>query len=361
MSTESFDLTGADLADGGGLPAPMISVVIPLYNGRDFIAEAIESVVAQTLSPLEVIVVDDGSSDGSGEIAGAVDAPFPIKVLRQANRGQSAARNEGVRHASGEYVAFLDQDDLWRPVHLELLAAPMAGAPDVGWVYGDFDEVDGEGRLVSRGFIDQSGAQHPKQSLAQCLVSDLMILPSASLMRKSALLAIGGFDEDLCGYEDDELFLRMFRADWRNVFVPTSVTRFRVHGSSSSAGRRFLQSRMRYLDKLQAIVPDDERLNRWWIRDLVAGRLFQSTLDDYVRALATDDWAYADEAYLALDRLAALMHPSWRRRVELALLAKPQRGRSVLRAISLVPPSISVPVNPSLRRPRAAFGEPNDR
>lgn len=331
---------------------PSISAIVPLYNGRPFVTAAIRSIVNQTVPPLELIVIDDGSTDGSDEDIAVIDAPFPVKVIRQENRGQSAARNEGVRNASGEFIAFLDQDDEWRAAHLEVLGRHITRSPDIGWAYGDFDEVDALGRTVTRGFINQSGAAHPKHTLAHCLSGDLMILPSASLMRTEAYAQLDGFDERLCGYEDDDLFLRMFRADWAHAYVPKSITRFRVHAISASAGRRFLRSRMIYLDKLLTSIADDERLNRHWVRDLVVPRFFQTTVEDYVRAIADRDWEYAVEASRAADRLAAMLAPSWRRRAELKLLAKPQLCRRALRALDFVPPSVRLPINPALRLQR---------
>ncbi|HEY1360223.1 MAG TPA: glycosyltransferase family A protein [Thermoleophilaceae bacterium] len=107
---------------------PLISVVIPAYNGETFLEQAIESVLAQTWQRTELVVVDDGSTDRSAEIAGS----YPVRLVRQENSGVAAARNRGVDEAEGELVSFLDQDDLLRPEKLErqlesLLAEPEAG------------------------------------------------------------------------------------------------------------------------------------------------------------------------------------------------------------------------------------------
>ena len=105
---------------------PTVTAILPVFNGRTFLREAVQSVMNQTLPPVELIVIDDGSTDGSREVVEAItDAPFPIRVLQQANRGQSAARNLAASQAQGEYLAFLDQDDRWYPRHLELLVAPL--------------------------------------------------------------------------------------------------------------------------------------------------------------------------------------------------------------------------------------------
>jgi len=98
-------------------PGDTVSVVIPCYNGADFVHDAVRSAIEQTHAPLEVIVIDDGSSDNSAEIAAAFGPP--VRVLRQPNQGESVARNRGMEEARGSWIAFLDADDLWRPRKLE--------------------------------------------------------------------------------------------------------------------------------------------------------------------------------------------------------------------------------------------------
>ena len=104
----------------GETPLPSISAVIPLYNGSKFIEAALQSVFAQTIAPREVIVVDDGSTDQGPALVKAMAERYPIVLLSQPNGGQSAARNFGVAHSTGELIALLDQDDIWYPPHIEL-------------------------------------------------------------------------------------------------------------------------------------------------------------------------------------------------------------------------------------------------
>ncbi len=328
-----------------------VSVVIPLYNGHAFIEQALRSVVEQTVQPQEVIVVDDGSTDGSAELVESFDAPIPIKVVYQANRGQSAARNAGVELAIGDLIAFLDHDDEWRRNHLEVLIRAISKKPEIGWAYNDFDEMDSEGRTVTHSFIREFHLVHPKTSLAACLAGDLMVLPSASLFRKTAFVDVGGFDERLSGYEDDDLFVRMFLADWKHVFVPKPLTRFRIHakGTNSSSSLRFLDSRMIFLDNLIRSVEDDDRMNRYWVRDLVLPRFFLTTVDDYARALSRCRWAEAAQAAATAERLAAMMQPRLRRRIEIALMNRPKLCRRALQGLDRMPRRLQRFVNPALR------------
>jgi glycosyltransferase involved in cell wall biosynthesis len=208
-----------------------ISAIIPLYNGAQYIRAALASIQRQTVPPNEIIVVDDGSSDEGPEIVRMFHPDCTL--LSQRNGGQSAARNVGVRHATGDLIAFLDQDDIWYPHHLESLSVPFARPPTgpvLGWSYSDYDEIDREGRLVCQGFLAlrSLGRPHPKRDLHDFLSTEIYVIPSASLISRSAFNAVGGFDERLSGYEDDDLFLRLFRAGYGNVFISTASAQWRL-------------------------------------------------------------------------------------------------------------------------------------
>jgi len=133
--------------------APRVSVVVPLYNLRDFVGEAIESELAQTLRPedVEVIVVDDGSTDGSSEVAQRYGSR--IRYLRQEDRGLSAARNAGIRVSSAPFLAFLDADDRLHPDKLRAGLEVFDARPNTGLVYSGFHYIDEDGRrLPQRGW-----------------------------------------------------------------------------------------------------------------------------------------------------------------------------------------------------------------
>lgn len=307
---------------------PRVSAILPVFNGRRFLGPAVRSVAAQTLSPCELILVDDGSTDGSlAELEGLPPTPFPVRVLRQENAGQSAARNLAARHAEGEYLAFLDQDDQWHPQHLEQLVAPLDADPAVGWVYCDFDEMDLDGHLVTRTFLRAHGVKHPKQTIFECVAADLMVLPSASVVRRAAFEEVGGFDEALSGYEDDDLFVRFFRHGWDHVFVDRALLRFRIHSNSSSASRRFIDSRIRYAEKLAAILPDDSRMLRYYLPDAIAPRFFFTSLDDYVRACSARDWEGARRALEAVNHFGRLRRPGLRLRWKMFWTRRPRLFR----------------------------------
>ncbi|HEY2093239.1 MAG TPA: glycosyltransferase family A protein [Thermoanaerobaculia bacterium] len=328
---------------------PTITAILPVYNGRRFLRSAVQSVLDQTLPPVELIVVDDGSTDGSlEELETLTDTPFPIRILRQANKGQSAARNLAAKQAEGEYLALLDQDDAWVPRHLELLVEPLLENPAAGWSHSDFDEIDFDGHIVTRSFLRVSGVHHPKHTILECISGDLMVPPSASVLRRSAFEQSGGFDETLSGYEDDDLFVRFFRLGWENAFIDTSLVRFRVHTKGSSASPRFIESRARYAAKLEAMLPDDPRMMRYYGRDAIAPRFFLTTLDDYVRACSARDWESAEAILKVVNHFASKRRRSLRLRWKLAWIQRPRFFRFLLTFNDRLPHRLRFIANPTV-------------
>jgi glycosyltransferase involved in cell wall biosynthesis len=308
-----------------------ISAVMAVYNGAEFLPRSIASVIAQRELPCELILVDDGSTDHGIGLAGAIDTPFPIRVISQPNSGQSAARNTGILAAEGEYIALIDQDDEWQSDHLAMLGSQMRADPHLAWVYSDFDEMDGDGYTVTTHLMSEIGVPHPRHTLTSLLASDIMALPSASLFRRSAVLEHGGFDSRLIGYEDDDLFVRLYRTGWRHDFVPQSTVRYRVHSAGASSTGAFLRSRLIFMDKLLDTIPDDHRRNAFLSQDIILPRFFRATMSDYATAIAAKDWEGCRAALDALEVITARQGPqSTRRRALLRLMRNPRRLRRLL-------------------------------
>jgi glycosyltransferase involved in cell wall biosynthesis len=281
-----------------------VSVIVPMYNGRRFIAAAVDSIVAQSLQPAELILVDDGSTDGTSDLAMAIDAPFPVHLLQQERQGQSAARNRAAASATGTYLAFLDHDDVWHREHLAWLVRELERDEEIGWAYSDIDEIDESGGLVALATLRSANprVQHPKTDLLNMLSADMLIFPSASVVRRTAFLAVGGFDERLSGYEDDDLFLRLFRAGWRNVFVSEPSVRYRRHVGSSVFSERMWDSRDVFAAKLIATFPDDPRIARFCVRDHIAPRFYYCAKTEYFHYFSLGRWDLCARA-LTLMRL----------------------------------------------------------
>jgi hypothetical protein len=252
--------------------------------------------------------------------------------------------------SSGDLLAFIDQDDLWHPDHIRSLTAPFASNSRLGWAFSDFDEINLEGMVNTRSFFETVGIDPAQRSTLGSLVAgDIMVLPSASVLRAEAFHDVGGFDRELQGYEDDDLFIRFFRKGWESVMVARPLTTSRVHSGSSSAGPTFQRSRIRFLDKLIATVPDEPWMNRFLVTDLVMPRLFNTTLTEYCIALRVLD----HDAAIGLERtareLSALTHQkSLLRRIELALLARPSAMRRFLKSYEALPRRLRPSIHPAL-------------
>lgn len=269
-----------------------IAAVIPLFNGASFIEEALNSVLSQTLRPSQIIVVDDGSTDHGPDIVSRMAEAHDIVLLRKPNGGQASARNFGIRHARTPLIALLDQDDIWYPNHLKELVTPFRTPryPELGWVYSNLDEIDREGSMVTRFCLDLvPNVEHPKRSLASCLVADMFILPTSCLISRAAFDDVGGFDERLIGYEDDDLFLRMFRKGYDNVYINKSLAKWRIYSDSSSFSPSMGRSRMVYFRKLVETFPYDGRRNADYISQLIAPRFCPALMLEFRHARASGD------------------------------------------------------------------------
>jgi glycosyltransferase involved in cell wall biosynthesis/SAM-dependent methyltransferase len=278
-------------------PRKTISAIIPLYNGAKFIGRSLESVLAQTEPPMEIIVVDDGSRDNGAEVVKDYQVRNPaanIILLQKPNGGQSSARNFGASHARGDLLAFLDQDDLWYAAHIERLSRPFYKQPPgspLGWVYSNLDEADVDGHVVHTNWLTMAShtAEHPKTVLYNCMNQDMFVLPSAALIAREVFEAVGGYDERLSGYEDDDLFLRIFHAGYQNKFLNIPLSKWCIHHQSSSFTPRMRQSRVIYSHKLLETFKDDPKRNVYFSRDIILPRFYRHAVIEFRQALENND------------------------------------------------------------------------
>lgn len=182
----------------------MISVIIPLYNKAASIGQTLRTVLGQTFQDFEVVVVDDGSTDGGADVVRAVD-DARIRLVSQPNAGVSAARNRGVSESRGEFVAFLDADDLWRPTYLETQFALTRKYPDCDVFATNYEFRDAEGRtsptiLRRLPFAGEDGILTNYFEVASC--SHPPLWTSAVMVRRTALQTIGGFPVGIRSGED---------------------------------------------------------------------------------------------------------------------------------------------------------------
>lgn len=203
---------------------PKISVVIPTYNCATFLGDALASVFAQTLPAAEVIVVDDGSSDDTSHTL--VPYVGRVHAIRQANQGVATARNVGAAIARGEFVAFLDADDIWLPGKLEEQACKFAAEPGLGLVHCGVEEIDSQGRRLG---TRQDGMEGwVSEEMLQFRRAVILGGGSGVMMPRSLFEKLDGFDENLSTSADWDLYYRVARRH-RVGFVSHVLVRYRIH------------------------------------------------------------------------------------------------------------------------------------
>lgn len=244
--------------NGNGKSRPLVTAVIGTYNQGHFLAEAIESVLAQTYPAVELIVVDDGSTDDTPQVAARYGTH--IRYIRQANGERAAARNHGLRLANGEFTGFLDSDDAWLPWKVEEEVAVLLENPATGLVYCDVELVDPQGRLLGR---------EPREShngwVTEALLRNNFVVLSANLGRTEVIREVGGFREDrrLSGSEDWELWMRLSTA-CQFAYLHRTVTRYRVHPGATTANpanlERSMAAAVDYIAQWERLTPAQQRL-----------------------------------------------------------------------------------------------------
>ena len=209
-------------------PAPgAVSVVIPCYNYARFLPEAVASVVAQTLGAWEIIIVDDGSHDATLAVGRQLMARYPqqrIRLLHQLNAGAATARNTGAHAATGEFLLFLDADDLLDPTFLARTAALLAARPNVGFAY------------TGMRMIGHDDHVWPSVAFDLHLLALDNFIPQHALVRRLAWQQIGGFDplHFPHGFEDWDFWLRVALAGWPGAHIAEPLVSYRRHGPSLS-------------------------------------------------------------------------------------------------------------------------------
>ncbi len=222
-----------------------ISVLIPTYNNARFVGEAIQSVLNQTYKNYEIIVIDDGSTDNTGDIVARFNKR--VKYIKQQNMGLSGARNTGILHAKGEFFAFLDSDDLWTPLFLAASIAKIQEDKSVGLTYSWWDYIDENGiKLPEQGKYIQRG------NIFHELVISNRFPTISVLVRKRCLDEIGFFDESLTALEDWDLWLRTAEKGWLFENIPQVLAHYRRHSNNMTLDiNRMERNQLKVLNKLE--------------------------------------------------------------------------------------------------------------
>ena len=255
------------------MSAPRVSVLVAAYDAAPFIEATLESALGQTFDDLEVLVIDDGSRDGTADVVRRVAASDPrLRLLVQENRGLSATRNRGIAEARGSLIAFLDHDDLWHPEKLARQVAVLDAQPRTAVVSCHSALIDTEHRCLGWRF----GGNANGDVYAEMLVWDLVSGGSVTLVRRAALDAVGPFDETLRIREDWDMWIRLAR-HYEFATVPRVLVGYTRSATSSSRDyERLAEEGVRVLDKARRDDPgfDDARHRFCLARDLFATASF---------------------------------------------------------------------------------------
>jgi glycosyltransferase involved in cell wall biosynthesis len=213
---------------------PLVSIIIPSYNSANYLAAAIDSVLAQTVTNLEVLVIDDGSTDGTEAVVR--NYPAPVRYIRQENSGVSAARNRGMDESQGRYVAFLDADDTWLPHKLERQLAALAASHRHKVCYSAFTVVDSSLTPI---FVNRSKRQ--ASALEDLLFRGNVVGSICTVLCERSLLEALRFDPSLSQCADWDMWVRL-AAQTDFLYVDEPLVTYRQHSSNMSRNAPLLES-----------------------------------------------------------------------------------------------------------------------
>ncbi len=227
---------------------PRVSILLTCYNHIRYLPECYAAIQAQTFKDFEIIAIDDGSTDGSRDWLTS-NATGATLIFNEQNLGTYASLNVALARAKGEFVAILNDDDLWAPAKLKEQLALFEANPDVGLVHTDGGFIDGDGKTVEGSPLGFEFPRTETGDVGLALVYQNKIIASAALVRKRCFDELGGFNEGYFGSGDWEMWIRVAEK-WKVGFVPEKLTFYRVHGENAS-------------HKLDRIWRDDEKLRSW--------------------------------------------------------------------------------------------------
>jgi glycosyltransferase involved in cell wall biosynthesis len=289
---------------------PVISVIIPAYRVTSYIAETLDSVMLQTFRDFETIVVNDGCPD-TENLERALQPYLPkIHYIRQSNMGVSAARNAGLGVAAGEYVAFLDSDDLWLPEHLSKQYAYLREHPELELVYADA-ELFGSPVFNGKRFMELCPSEG-EPSVEALLAEQCTVITSTVVAKRSAVERAGRFDVTLSHGEDFGLWVKILKTGGKIGYQQQVSIRHRKHSSSLTANPQTMaDSQLRLLDKIEALgLTSSEQAALKGLREkiiaekqLAAGKIYLRAGDAKAARTALE----AANTYFRLPKLTAVL------------------------------------------------------
>lgn len=272
---------------------PRVSIIIPTLNDGEYISDALRSVFAQTYRDFETVVVDGGSDDGTWEIL--EENRSRLEFFRQKGKGVSQAKNEAIGKARGEYIAFLDGDDLWYPDKLRIQIEFLDDHPEFGFSSSDVDFFN-EGGIIIKGAISREKEPHSGYVFDDMFKNNF-ISSATIILRRGCFEKAGFFDEEIFYAEDTDMWLRVAK-DFQLGYIPTSLAKYRVHpGARTQEFIKHYGSLAGIYRKLNALYPDyfEERkallktayfnlYRRWGYRHFESGE-YRRARRQYFKAL----------------------------------------------------------------------------
>ncbi len=291
---------------------PAVSVLIPSYNHARFLPATLKSVFDQTFTNYEIVVVDDGSTDGSVELLGSYGTR--IRLFTQSNCGTYPTLNRCIAESRGCYLAILNSDDLWAPTKLEKQVALLEAQPQVGLVHTDGRFIDAEGQVLAGNPLGFEWPRTPSGNIIEALVRCNKIIASSVLVRRECFERLGGFREDLFGSGDWEMWFRI-ALEYDIAFIDEPLTFYRVHGANASFQHR-------------RVYEDDVRVREETIHANIP-RLWQRANDPRAMRLAlAHSYACLGTEYALLGDRRRARRAYWH-----SLRLYPLRGKSLLRLL----------------------------
>lgn len=236
-------------------PMPKVSVIIPAYNAMTFLPETLASVLNQTFTDFEVIIVNDGSTDSIVEWLTQLTEPR-IKLISQENQGLSKTRNAGIAQAQGEYIAFIDADDLWQPTKLEKQVQCLDSKSDAGLVYTWTAYIDENGKSIYQPLMSNAEGW----VLEKVIENDPMTNGSSAMVRRSCLDLVGGFDPEMGSASDRDMWIRL-AVHYPFALIKEPLTLYRRHTNNMTRNyQKTIQELTKVFEKTFQAFPELEYL-----------------------------------------------------------------------------------------------------
>ena len=236
---------------------PKVSIIIPTYNRARFITRAIDSVLSQTYWNVEIIVVDDGSTDNTKNIVNSYGKQ--VRYIYQENKGAASARNTGINESKGQYIAFLDSDDFYAKDNLEKKISFLEGNPQIGWIYSDWQYIDEKGKYLDKGSLrfDYFNKKLSGEIFEELFYKRNFIATDTVVVKRSVLEDIGFFDPKIPSQEEYDLWLRM-SAKYAVGYIDEPLVTVTTHPDSLSTDfSKWAYGNALIIDKIEKILPDN--------------------------------------------------------------------------------------------------------